>query len=471
MSQDPADDAASVRPSMRTAPAKKRRALRVPIDRVSYTSAVEELNGSAADPVEYEVPSGVTSTEGVAEASPFGLHEAPTEPMDSPFEQEQTDPEPPATRHSEPPSVEVDMEAATPAERASEPLPIEVDIRSSAPPERSSEPPEELSLDDAEEVEGEYFFDRGAVRIQGNVIHMPPPPPPTTRRTQTKKPAPPVVDKTRWYEDFFGENYLRTVRTPTPRQVARECDFIEQALAVAPGSRIADIGCGLGLHAIELTSRGYQVVGLDISPTMITRARAEAGDRGLQVQFVEGDMRTMAFDAPFDAVLCWGTSFGYFDEEDNVETIKRLFDALKPGGVLLLDVANRDYLIGRQPNQVWFEVDGSICMEETDFDYQTSRLVVRRNVVSEQGDERDREYSIRLYALHELSRLLGANGFEVDQVSGRQAALGVFFGEASPQLIVRAQRGTALFSTPPSDPATKEPDWDDDETLLYDKDE
>ena len=209
---------------------------------------------------------------------------------------------------------------------------------------------------------------------------------------------------------------------------------------------VLDAGCGLGAQTVELAARGYHMVGLDISATMVSRANDEAEDRGLQIDFVRDDMRDITFEEPFDALLCWGTTFGYFSEEENERTIRQFHRALAPNGMLLLEVINRDFIIGSQPNQVWFEVDGAVCMEETDFDYESSRLRVKRRVASHNGQERDREYAIRLYALHEIRELLERNGFRLEQVSGREATPGVFFGAHSPKMIIRALREPGPFT-------------------------
>jgi 2-polyprenyl-3-methyl-5-hydroxy-6-metoxy-1,4-benzoquinol methylase len=273
-----------------------------------------------------------------------------------------------------------------------------------------------------------------------------PPPPP-------KAPAPPAEPDTgkrarrKWWEEFFNDIYFRTVPLPQPRTIAAQTEFMVQRLGLRPGMSVLDVGCGLGLHAVELARLGISVVGLDLSPSMLARASSEAKELGLTIEFVQGDMREMTFEASFDAVLSWGTTFGYFDDDQNRQVVERLHRALKPGGLLLLDVVNRDYVFKTQPNNVWFQGDGCVVMEESNANFINSRLTVRRQVMLDDGRQSETVYSIRLYALHELGQLLHQRGFRVVEVSGREATPGVFFGAESPRLLVVAERRPDAPST------------------------
>lgn len=243
-----------------------------------------------------------------------------------------------------------------------------------------------------------------------------------------------------WWEDLFNDDFVRTMAKITDEQIAREAKFIEESLGVATGAALLDLGCGTGLHAIELTQRGYQVVGFDLSLAMLARAADEAQERNTKINFVQGDMREMGFDALFDGVYSWNTSFGYFDEEKNAEVLRRVHRALKKGGQLLLDVVNRDYIIKQSPSLAWFEGDGCICMDEMQLDFITSRMRVKRTMMMDDGRSREIEYSMRAYSLHELGKLLHEQGFRVAEVSGRVATPGVFFGNEAPRIIVLAEK-------------------------------
>ena len=243
-----------------------------------------------------------------------------------------------------------------------------------------------------------------------------------------------------WYEEVFDENYLRTLPFMTPEQTLREVDFIENSLSVEKGARVLDVGCGYGRHAIELVQRGLTVSGLDLSLPLLIRAADEAQKRALSVNFVHSDMRGLAFDREFDSAYCMLTSFGYFDEETNAKVAEGMARALKPGGRLLLDVVNRDYIVSDLPARIWWEGDGCVVLEEVEFNFNTSRILTHRSVVFEDGRQLDQEISVRAYSLHELGKVLRQAGFRVIEVSGSIYTPGRFFGASSRNLIILAER-------------------------------
>src|SRR5204862_6427305 len=167
----------------------------------------------------------------------------------------------------------------------------------------------------------------------------------------------------------------RTLPFMRADQTLREVEFISDALRVGPGAEILDIACGYGRHAIELVQRGYNVTGLDLSLPLLIRAADEAQKRALSVNFVHADMRGMAFEREFDGAYCMLTSFGYFDEESNAKVAEGIARALKPGGRFLLDVVNRDYIVGDLPARIWWEGDGCVVLEEVEFNFNTSRIL------------------------------------------------------------------------------------------------
>ncbi|HEY8086412.1 MAG TPA: methyltransferase domain-containing protein [Polyangiaceae bacterium] len=328
-------------------------------------------------------------------------------------------------------------------------------------------------IDLAPQPDGERRSDPGAELSPEDVVPLVAPPPPMRPRLQSQPPAgakkqlplpppakPPLVivpphvgtlapptegsglrRKGRlWWEDLFNDDYLRAAEKVTDEQIAREVDFVEDSLGIERGGSLLDLACGTGRHAIELARRGYEVVGFDLSLAMLARAGDEAQDRGAKLNFVQGDMREMSFDEQFDGVYCWNTSFGYFEEDKNAGVIDRIHKSLRAGGLLLLDVVNRDFLVRQSPSLAWFEGDGCVCMDDMSVDFITSRMKVKRTMMLDDGRSREIEYSMRVYSLHELGKILHDHGFKVCEVSGRLATPGVYFGNESPRTIILAEK-------------------------------
>jgi hypothetical protein len=108
--------------------------------------------------------------------------------------------------------------------------------------------------------------------------------------------------------------------------------------------------------------------------------------------------------------------------------------------MFLIDVVNRDYAAASSPLSLWYEGDSCVCMDDMSLDFITSRLRVKRSVILDDGRTREAVYSIRVYSLHELGKLLHDVGFRVTEASGHPGTPGVFFGESSPRIIMLAQK-------------------------------
>jgi SAM-dependent methyltransferase len=243
-----------------------------------------------------------------------------------------------------------------------------------------------------------------------------------------------------WFEEIFDEDYLRTLPFMTAQQTLRETAFIKEALSPPAEGEVLDIACGYGRHAIELGQRGYRVTGLDLSLPLLIRAADEAQRRSLSVNFVHADMREMAYDSQFDAAYCVLTSFGYFDEETNLRVASSICRAIKPGGRFLVDTINRDYVVSDLPSRTWWEGDGCVVLEEVDFNFHTSRVLIRRSIVFGDGRQVESEISIRVYSLHELGRVLRRAGFQIVEASGSLANKEPFLGASSRHVVLVCER-------------------------------
>jgi len=222
-----------------------------------------------------------------------------------------------------------------------------------------------------------------------------------------------------WWEAFFDDVWLGGgFGSAGGEAPVEEIDYLWRQLKLRPGSRLADICCGIGRHSIPLARRGVEVTGVDFCADYLERA--ETGAAGLPAVFVRADMRDTGLGmGAFDAVINVWTSFGYFaDEGENERAMAEWSRLLRPGGRLVMSLVNRDGLMNDfQPHRGSVR-DGWLLIENSEPEYLTGRINSRWLWVSPAGERLDKEMSIRLYAPHELVQMGARHGLEIVDAHG-----------------------------------------------------
>lgn len=165
--------------------------------------------------------------------------------------------------------------------------------------------------------------------LNGSFLHLP-----TNRAFMTQKKY--------WFKDWFNSPYYHQLYFK--RDEAEAERFINRLidhLMPAPVSRMLDIACGKGRHAILMNSKGYDVTGIDLSEDSIADAKKSENER---LHFFQHDMRLPFWINYFDYAFNFFTSFGYFNtqrEHDNAA--RTIAQSLKTGGTFVIDYLNVHY--------------------------------------------------------------------------------------------------------------------------------
>src|SRR3990167_10332497 len=115
--------------------------------------------------------------------------------------------------------------------------------------------------------------------------------------------------------------------------------FIEKLLKAQNVKTVLDMTCGTGSQVFYLAKRGYEVTGSDFSPGLLERARKKAAAEGLDLTFVDGDMRNLKV-GQFDAVITIFNAIGHLTQPDFEKTLQNIRANLKDGGVYIFDIFN-----------------------------------------------------------------------------------------------------------------------------------
>ncbi len=219
-----------------------------------------------------------------------------------------------------------------------------------------------------------------------------------------------------WFEEFFadlGEDFDRIFAARVAR-TAEDTDSVEAALQLPKGSTILDLCCGTGRVSLELGRRGYRVLGVDLSPSLLAIARRRAQAEHLRVTWARCDMRRLPYRARFDAVINLFTSFGYFEEvQDDLQVLKGIRRALKPGGRFLLEISNSVWVVRNFQPRGWVESESVLVLEERTLDLAAGMIRSRWQIRFPDGRQLQRDVNTRIYLPTELARLMRSAGLLV----------------------------------------------------------
>jgi len=219
-----------------------------------------------------------------------------------------------------------------------------------------------------------------------------------------------------WYEDFFDSWYLKYWIQPiTAERTRREVDAIIRHLDLRTDSKILDLCCGQGRHSLDLARRGYQnIIGMDLSPTLLEACRTQSAREGLSLHFLQGDMRQIPFSAEFDGIFNFYTAFGYFEQdEDNQAVLNAVGKALKPGGRFLLDYPCLEGRMANWKTQEFFEYDdGTIMLHEILHDVWSQTIQNHVLYITKDNQRHRTGFTLRHYYGRELQQCFQRAGLK-----------------------------------------------------------
>ncbi|MCB1937214.1 MAG: methyltransferase domain-containing protein [Nitrosomonas sp.] len=131
-------------------------------------------------------------------------------------------------------------------------------------------------------------------------------------------------------------------------RIQSEGSFFIDKLKERGCRQVLDVATGTGFHSVRLLEAGFEVVSADGSAEMLSKAFANARNRGHILRTVQADWRWLNRDVhqKFDAIICLGNSFTHlFDENDRRKALAEFYAALRHNGILILDQRNYDALL------------------------------------------------------------------------------------------------------------------------------
>jgi SAM-dependent methyltransferase len=229
-----------------------------------------------------------------------------------------------------------------------------------------------------------------------------------------------------WYEELFqdfADKYDREIFTSG---TAGEVDFIEKEIAFRRDFHILDIGCGTGRHSLELARRGYNVAGIDLSASMITKAKALAEKENLGIEFQVRDARDFNFNESVDLaiMICEGAFPLMESDEMNFSILRNAFSSIKPGGKFIFTTLNGLFPLFHSVKEFLNKGESQGQSSGNTFDLMTFRDHSVYETEDDLGNKKILNCNERYYVPSEISWLLKSAGFRKSEIFG--CKLGAF---------------------------------------------
>lgn len=217
-----------------------------------------------------------------------------------------------------------------------------------------------------------------------------------------------------WFKDWFNSPYYHILyKNRDGKEAQGFMDALAGHLKLSTSDRIWDLACGKGRHSVYLNSKGLNVIGTDLSENSIKEALKSSNDI---LEFYVHDMRTPFRINYFTHVFNLFTSIGYFENErDNQKVFKNVNNALKPGGLFVVDFFNvTDVKTCMQPdNKINIEgIEFNICKKIE------NNKVIKRIEFSDKGKNYFFEEKVSLLKQKDFLDMATTAGFKLEAVFG-----------------------------------------------------
>jgi 2-polyprenyl-3-methyl-5-hydroxy-6-metoxy-1,4-benzoquinol methylase len=240
-----------------------------------------------------------------------------------------------------------------------------------------------------------------------------------------------------WFKNWFNTPYYHQLYFKRDeKEAAAFIDKLIDYLKPAAGTTMLDVACGKGRHSIHLSEKGFDVRGIDLSEDSINEALQHETDT---LHFYRHDMRLPFWINYFNYAFNFFTSFGYFNtRREHDDAIRTIAQAIKPGGIFVMDYLNVHYAEDHLMHKFDKEIDGvnfyiTKWFDETHF--------YKKIVVEDETLEAPLEFTEKVakFSLGDFTEMFAYQGLQLQEVFGDYSFCN-YDVKKSPRMVMMAKK-------------------------------
>jgi cyclopropane fatty-acyl-phospholipid synthase-like methyltransferase len=215
-------------------------------------------------------------------------------------------------------------------------------------------------------------------------------------------------------DSFFKGIYKDAWRKTIPIGLTEaEVDFIEDISELKGKGNVLDIMCGYGRHSIELAKRGIAVTAVDNLGAYIDEIKTSAKEKKIEIQTIQSNALAVDLgNKVFDAIICMGNSFNFFNKEDASTILKNLSEHIKPHGCLIINSwMIAEIAIKHFQEKSWHLAGDYKCILDYTFLFHPSRILSEQTIIGPDNTVEILKGIDYIFTLDELESIFQKAGF------------------------------------------------------------
>ena len=219
-------------------------------------------------------------------------------------------------------------------------------------------------------------------------------------------------------DSFFDGYYKEIWRTIIPDELTvKEVDFMVPYFNLKEGSRVLDLMCGYGRHAIALAKKGMAVTAVDNLGDYINEISEVAEKEQLPLKAIKTDVLQYRTGEIFDLVICMGNSLNFFNAEDTSKLLGTVSAHLKKGGHLLINTWSiAEIAIRNFKEKSWSRIGDLKFLTDSKFLFQPARIETESTIITNDGKTEVKTGVDYIFSINELETMLGKAGLTLKKI-------------------------------------------------------